>query len=297
MARRSSRAVCRSECYSAKAELAAVADNAGMATFYHVTPTANRESIGQHGLDWYHGGGGIAGSLIPEQQGVFLARDMHEAHFFVRMGSRRFAALDIWEVTLEDEPSGDLEDPDELGREFDGYFCCMRAIPPAQLRLVERDIPGDPDPGMPDLRPISQIEEDLRAEGWADHTSLAMQLTLWDRLGHGVASYSMTVDDYTNDLCSRDYLEIAIGRLPSYLSGCFRIESQPPTKRSATAQRTMETACWPDTFGSIRTPVGGGDAFRPLDRWSSISPPRGDPSSQPSRSPIGSVFCQSIHDA
>lgn len=204
-----------------KAELSLVADNAGVATFYHVTPTANRESIGQHGLDWYHGGGGIAGSLIPEQQGVFLARDMHEAAFFVRMGSRRFAALDIWEVTLEDEPSGNLKDPDELGREFDGYLCWMRAIPPAQLRLVKRDIPGDPDPRMPDLRPIAQIEQDLRAEGWADHTSLARQLTVWDRLGHGVSSYSMTVDDYTNDLCSRDYMEIAIGRLPSYLSGWF----------------------------------------------------------------------------
>lgn len=28
----------------------------------------------------------------------------------------------------------------------------------------------------------------------------------WTRLAHEVSDYAMTIDDYTNDLCSRDYL-------------------------------------------------------------------------------------------
>jgi hypothetical protein len=193
----------------------------GVATFYHVTPSANRDSISQRGLDWHYGGGGIAGSLIPEQLGVFLARDLPEADWFVRMGARRFAALDIWQVTLEEDHEGNPLNGAALAREFDGYLCWMRAIPPSQLRLLKRDIAGTPDPHAVDLRPIAKVEHDLRAEGWADHTSLVRELNVWDGLAQRVSNYSMTVDDYTNGLCSRDYLDLAIGRLPSYLSTFF----------------------------------------------------------------------------
>ena len=53
---------------------------------------------------------------------------------------------------------------------------------------------------------VGRIEAALRDEGWADHTSLARQVRSWARLADEVNAYALTVDDYTNDLCSRDYL-------------------------------------------------------------------------------------------
>ena len=103
-----------------------------MAIFYHVTPSANRDSIGRHGLDWRRGGGGITGSNAPEKDGVFLARDGHEVDFFVRIGTARFAALDVWEITLDED--------DTPARVFDGFLCWMQAIPAARLRLIKRDL-------------------------------------------------------------------------------------------------------------------------------------------------------------
>ncbi|MFE6735806.1 hypothetical protein [Microbacterium sp. NPDC057650] len=53
---------------------------------------------------------------------------------------------------------------------------------------------------------ISRIEAEMRAAGWAGHTSLRQELQIWRRLAAEVASYAATIDDYTNDLCSRDYV-------------------------------------------------------------------------------------------
>jgi hypothetical protein len=117
-----------------------------VATFYHVTPSANRDSIHRHGLDWRHGGGGIAGSRAPEQEGIFLVEDMDETDWFVEMGAQRFAALDIWEITLEEDVLGDQLYEHPLAREFHGFLCWMQAIPPARLRLIKRDIPGGSQP-------------------------------------------------------------------------------------------------------------------------------------------------------
>jgi len=46
----------------------------------------NRESILAHGLDWTRMGAapGIAGSPVPEDDGVFLCRDEFEAGFSCR---------------------------------------------------------------------------------------------------------------------------------------------------------------------------------------------------------------------
>ena len=52
-----------------------------------------------------------------------------------------------------------------------------------------------------------RIEVALHGDGWAEHTSLARELRTWARLAQEVNAYTGTVDDYTNDLCSRDYLE------------------------------------------------------------------------------------------
>ena len=61
---------------------------------------------------------------------------------------------------------------------------------------------------------VAELEKDLRAEGWADHASVTRELANWATVANIVNRYSMTVDDFTNDLSSRDYLELALGRLP-----------------------------------------------------------------------------------
>jgi hypothetical protein len=54
-----------------------------------------------------------------------------------------------------------------------------------------------------------RIEEKLREAGWAAHCNIAREQQVWTRLGAEANRYDATVDDYTNDLCSRDYLELA----------------------------------------------------------------------------------------
>ena len=114
-----------------------------MASFYHVTATANRQSIERHGLDWRHGRGGIAGSVTPEQEGVFLARHPDEAAFFVSMGELRFPALDVWEVNLDEDLPYDLPHGHPLAREFDGFLCWMGPIPPSRLRLIQEGVTAE----------------------------------------------------------------------------------------------------------------------------------------------------------
>ena len=60
-----------------------------MTGLFHVTSALNRDSILAHGLDWTRMGAapGIAGSLTPEEEGVFLCRDGFEADFFVRINN------------------------------------------------------------------------------------------------------------------------------------------------------------------------------------------------------------------
>jgi hypothetical protein len=108
---------------------------------FHVTSTANRESIAQHGLDWRRMlGVGLAGSESAEGECIFLARDRDEADWFVRLSRGNHRSVDIWDVTLEH----DFEDLDEppVGApysEVDGFLCTTEPIPPERLRLIETD--------------------------------------------------------------------------------------------------------------------------------------------------------------
>jgi hypothetical protein len=116
---------------------------------FHVTSTRNRESILQHGLDWTQmlDQPGIAGSETAEGPCVFLAEDMELAEWFVSISRSHHGSVDIWEVTLPDEP-GLPDDPDEWGdalpigpyREIDGFLCTTQAIPPEMVRLVRKDV-------------------------------------------------------------------------------------------------------------------------------------------------------------
>lgn len=71
---------------------------------FHVSSAANRHSIMAHGLDWTCMGAapGIAGSLTPEAEGIFLCTDEHEAHFFTRINNTG-GPVDIWAVTGIDQ--------------------------------------------------------------------------------------------------------------------------------------------------------------------------------------------------
>lgn len=57
---------------------------------------------------------------------------------------------------------------------------------------------------------LDRIGEQLRAAGWAQHVSVPRLLKTWIAVSWEVDSYTLTIDDYTNDLCARDGLEIAL---------------------------------------------------------------------------------------
>lgn len=80
----------------------------------------------------------------------------------------------------------------------------------------------------------------LRKSGWAAHTSVARELACWERLGREVNTYDATVDDYTNDLCSRDYLAHAIAESSLHLR-------QVLAERLTLADTTFREATVPDT--------------------------------------------------
>jgi len=65
---------------------------------------------------------------------------------------------------------------------------------------------------LPDLRPeVDRLTDRLRSEGWASHVSVEWLAVSWDKLAATVAEYTGTVDEYTNDLTSRDALEEVLG--------------------------------------------------------------------------------------
>jgi hypothetical protein len=108
-----------------------------MALLFHVTSAMNRESILAHGLDWTHMGAapGIAGSPVPEEDGVFLCRDEFEASLFVRMNNTG-GPVDVWAVTGIDEQ--------RLVTTGSGFRYFPARIPHGQISLA--DWPSDEPP-------------------------------------------------------------------------------------------------------------------------------------------------------
>ena len=87
---------------------------------------------------------------------------------------------------------------------------------------------------------VQRIEADLRDAGWADHASMARELRTWARLSEEVNAYTATVDDYTNDLCSRDYLAAMAARASSGLRSVLdeQVASTDESFRRATVEDT-----------------------------------------------------------
>lgn len=89
-----------------------------------------------------------------------------------------------------------------------------------------------------DASEVRQIEVALAKAGWAAHVRLEREVQLWSRLAHGVSAYAMTVDDYTNDLCSRDYIAEFVSRASSGLRADIeeRVSPADETFRKATVE-------------------------------------------------------------
>jgi hypothetical protein len=104
-------------------------------TWFHVTSVRNRDLIRKHGLDVSRMGvvPGIAGSTVPEQDGVFLAPDRWTTDYFVGMNNTG-GPVDVWEVRGID--------PAELVTSPEGYQFLPSVVPPGRLSLLRQDIPS-----------------------------------------------------------------------------------------------------------------------------------------------------------
>jgi hypothetical protein len=104
---------------------------------YHASPSENRESILDYGLDWtlmHPERSGIANGPPgqPETEGIFLTHPfIEDARFFVRMGAtQQGQSIDVWRVDVTDLILDDLTDEG-------GWWLCRAPIPPERVKLVE----------------------------------------------------------------------------------------------------------------------------------------------------------------
>ena len=58
---------------------------------------------------------------------------------------------------------------------------------------------------------VDRLTDRLRAEGWASHVTVERLVRSWDTLAAEVSNYAATIDDYTNDVTSRDALQEVVG--------------------------------------------------------------------------------------
>lgn len=101
-----------------------------MARFFHVSSVQNRDSIRAHGLDWTRMGAapGIAGSPVPEDDGVYVTRTEFDAGFFVRMNNTG-GPVDLWAIDGIDET--------RLITSGNGFEYLPARVPPDRLTLVQ----------------------------------------------------------------------------------------------------------------------------------------------------------------
>jgi hypothetical protein len=105
-----------------------------MGRYFHVTSTANRASINEHGLDSSRMGAarGIAGSCSPEADGCFLVDNEWEVDWFIQMNNTG-GDVDVW--AIENVDATKLVDN---GR---GHYYMPGPIARDRLVLVRNDLP------------------------------------------------------------------------------------------------------------------------------------------------------------
>ncbi len=61
-----------------------------------------------------------------------------------------------------------------------------------------------------EMAALDEIGRRLRAQGWADHVTVYRLLSSWREVASTADHYHSTIDDYTNDVTSRDGIELVL---------------------------------------------------------------------------------------
>jgi hypothetical protein len=98
---------------------------------------------------------------------------------------------------------------------------------------------------------LKDLSKKLHARGWAEHVSVEWLVTSWSDLALTVNSYEVGIDDYTNDLTSRDALEEVV-------ADC---------EDAALRTKLVEKLAAEDALFRDSTEEDGGAAVRPFYRF------------------------------
>ena len=86
---------------------------------------------------------------------------------------------------------------------------------------------------------LGDLSRQLRGKGWAANVPIERLLANWESLASQVNDYRLTIDDFTNDLTSRDGLEGALDlcRLDSFRERLMAaVEASDQKYRAATEE-------------------------------------------------------------
>ena len=91
----------------------------------------------------------------------------------------------------------------------------------------------DSRPGVPREHEdeANELTQRLHECGWASHVTVGRLLRDWEQLASEVGTYKLTIDDYTNDLTSRDALDHVIGWASPPFAEALRDRVEPADER------------------------------------------------------------------
>lgn len=91
---------------------------------------------------------------------------------------------------------------------------------------------GDDAPTREDAASLTTSSQALRDNGWAKAFTLGEMLGRWSALVREIeVGYTMTVDDYTNDLTSRDWLDLVLDRVTDRMRQRVEGDLEPLDRR------------------------------------------------------------------
>jgi hypothetical protein len=105
--------------------------------------------------------------------------------------------------------------------------------------------PAEPNFDASEQAILDGIDRHLRAQGWAKHSTVEWLLREWRTLSTTVDRYKLTIDDYTNDLTSRDGLEIVLANCHGPLQSKIRAHiEQSDQQFLARTEEDTRKALW-----------------------------------------------------
>jgi hypothetical protein len=91
---------------------------------------------------------------------------------------------------------------------------------------------SDEAPTNEDAAPLAAASKELHNAGWAKAFTMGEMLGGWRRLVREIeVGYTMTVDDYTNDLTSRDWLDLVLDRVTDPMRKRIERDLEPLDRR------------------------------------------------------------------